>query len=376
MKICTIGPTYPYKGGISHFNTTLCNNLIKQHEVFAISFKRLYSRLLVKFFYKMDIDFKDKMSKEKIEFEAKEIIDSVNPFTWLKAFFYIEKQKADLLIFHWQTTYFSFVYFTIMFFVKLFTKTKVLLLCHNLLPHEPRKIDKFLTKLVFSKADYFLVHSEKDAISLNNLVFESNVKVGFHPLYDIFKKANLDIKKEKTKLGLGKRIILFFGYIRPYKGLLNLIKAVEIVLKKIDITLLVVGEFWGEKEEYIEEINKRNLNNQIVIIDKYVPNEDVANYFEISDVLILPYLSGTQSGVLQIAFALNKPVICTDVGGFSEVVTNNYTGFVVDKSPEELAEAIINFYEGGYDKKFVENIKKDKNRFSWNNYIKIIESFF
>jgi len=375
MKIISIGPTYPYRGGISHYNTLLCKHLSKNHKVKCISFKKLYSKLLIKLFYKTNIDFKDKESKELIKFDAKEIIDTTNPLTWLNTFFEIKKQEPDMLIFHWQTPYFSLVYFSIMFLIRLFTKTKILLICHNVLPHEARFIDKLLTKLVFLNVNYFIVHSKDDFTKLKILKKNTNAKLGFHPIYDMFNTKKFDIKKIRKELELKNKVILFFGFIREYKGLKYLIKSLPRILKKINLDLLIVGEFW-EKEEYVNLIQKLNLQKNIKIVDKYVPNEEVGKYFNIADVVVLPYESATQSGVVQVAYGFNKPVITTDVGGLKDSVLNNKTGFIIKpKDSIELAEAIIKFYKQKKEKGFIKNIKKEKDKFSWDNYIYLIKSF-
>ena len=188
--------------------------------------------------------------------------------------------------------------------------------------------------------------------------------------------------------------ILFFGYIREYKGLIYLIKAMPMIIKKIDIKLLIVGEFWenngfinkfltkfltgksrNNRKFYFDEIKRLGLEKNIEVIDSYVPNDSVGEYFARSDVLVLPYTSATQSGPIQISYNFNTPVICTDVGGLPELVENNKTGFVVhSKDPKALADAVIRLYKNDKKKEFSDNIKKLKNKYSWKHYCDIIES--
>lgn len=371
MKISIIGPTYPYKGGISHYNTILCKNLAKKHDIQLISFKKLYPKLLTKLLLKSK-EFKENVSQDKIGFNNFPIINSTNPLTWYKAYKKIKKFNPDLLILYWWTPFWTI--FDRYIVKKLHKKTKIIFLCHNVIPHEKSKIDTFLTKQALSKVKNFIVHSKSDKKELLNLFPRVNVKVSPHPTYDIFYK---DIKKEKAKsqLGLKGKIILFFGYVRKYKGLEVLIKALPDVLKKINLTLLIVGEFWN-KEEYFKLIKDLKLEKNVKIIDGYVPNEDVAMYYSCADMLVLPYHSATNSGIVQTAFAFNKPAIVTNVGGLPEIVTNNKTGLVVSKNDyKALAKAIIKFYKNNLEKKFVKNIKKEKDKFSWNRMVETIESF-
>ena len=168
-------------------------------------------------------------------------------------------------------------------------------------------------------------------------------------------------------------MILFFGIVRKYKGLIYLIKALPEVVKEIDIDLLIVGEFWDNKQKYIDLMHKLKVENNIKIIDRYIPNEEVEKYFQIADLIVLPYISGSQSGIIQIAYAFNKPVITTNVGGYSEAVIDGETGFVVQpKNCKELAQKILKFLKSKDRNKFVRNIEKEKKKYSWENYIKLL----
>lgn len=370
MKIIVIGPTAPYKGGISHFNTLLCKTLKKRHNTHLISWKRRFPEFFSK------IDQLDKASKAKLKIDARFILDSLNPFSWFKVYNIIKKEEADLLIFHWVTPFLSPVFFTISFLVKHFTKTKILLVGHNIMPHERRLVDVFLTKLVFSQVDFFLLHSKKDKEDLVRLKKNANFILGFHPTYEVFNMRKMDSKHIRKKLKLKKKVILFFGYIRDYKGLSYLIKAMPMILKKIDLDLLIVGEFWGDKEKYIDLIDSLGINNNVKLVGRYVPNEEVGRYFSVADVVVLPYTSSTQSGIIQIAFGFNKPVITTNVGGLPDVIKESETGFLVKpRDSVMLAKSVIKFYKEEKNKLLVRNIIKEKKRFSWQKYVVMIEGF-
>ena len=177
------------------------------------------------------------------------------------------------------------------------------------------------------------------------------------------------------KLELDGKILLFFGFIRPYKGLKYLIQAMKIVNEKYkDITLLIVGEFWRDKDEYTNQIKSLNRSDNIQIIDNYIPDNEVKYYFQASDIVVLPYISATASGIIQIAFAFNKPVVVTKVGTLEEIVKNKTTGFVIPpENPQAIANAIFDFYENT-DKSLMEKkIEDEAYRFSWDKLIDTIE---
>jgi len=375
MKICVIGPTYPYRGGISHYNTLLCENLKKRHDVKSVSFKRLYPSFLYP-----GKDQKDLNSKITIKTDSEYLIDSINPLTWIYTFLSIKKEQPDILIFQWWTPFFTPVYFTISFLIRYLTNTKILMICHNVLPHEKKKMDKILTKMVYKNADFFIVHSEEDLRNLRALIPNVDAKQTHHPTYDYFKtgnKINLHLRsKEELNLNQKNKTILFFGFVRDYKGLNYLIEAMPKVLEKQKVDLLIVGEFWEDKEKYIDQIKQLGIENYVHIIDRYVPNEEVSLYFSVADVVVLPYISATQSGIIQIAYGFDKPVITTNVGGLPDVVKNGKTGFIVPSGDANaLSKAIVSYFEGKKEREFQVNIKKQKDIFSWNKMVETIESF-
>ena len=362
MKIVVIGPIYPFRGGISHSNTMLCQNLSKNHEVIAISFKRLYPKLL--------FPGKNQRYSEKRKFNIKvhHIIDSINPFNWINIFLKIKNIKPDLIILQWWTLFLAPSSFTLLYLLKMFTKIKMCVMCQNVFQHEKIFLDSFLIKLVFKQADYFVTMSSSDLKDIKKIIPKAKVNVLVEPTYDQFFASNkLSKNRAKKQLGLKGNVILFFGFVRPYKGLKYLLDAMPTILKNIDLTLLIVGEFWGNKKSYLNQINSSNISKHVEIIDKYIPDEKVPLYFSAVDTLILPYTSATQSAILQTAFGFNKPVITTQVGSLVDLVDNNKTGILVPpKNSKELANAIIDFYKNKKENKFINNIKKSKKIFEWN----------
>jgi glycosyltransferase involved in cell wall biosynthesis len=366
MKFAVIGPTYPYKGGISHFTTIFVNHLRKTNTVDFVSWKIQYPKFLY------PVEQKDTNSKQEIKTKTAYLINFYNPFSWVSTAIHIRRGDPEKLIISWVTPVQAPIYIIISILVKIFTKTRIVFLCHNSLPHEPKFYDNFLTKLAFKFADEFIAHSEEDKKIIQKLSNNKPVVKAFHPIYDEFNKGiKWDINATKKELGLKKNVLLFFGYIRPYKGLEYLIKAMPgILINHPDTALLVVGEFWSkDKPKYESLVRKFKLENSVKFIDKYVPNEEVGKYFSISDIVVCPYISATQSGIVQMAYAFDKPVIATKVGGIPDVVEPALSGYLVNpKSSKGIVKAVDNFYERPIDHK---SLASTKNKFSWAQYISL-----
>jgi glycosyltransferase involved in cell wall biosynthesis len=367
MKISVIGPTYPYKGGISHFTTILVRHLRKDNQVNFISWKRQYPAFLY------PVELKDTQSKNPIKEEAKFILDFYNPLSWIKAFIEIRKDKSELLVLNWVSPIQAPIYFAITFLVKLFSRTKVLYVCHNVLPHEAKFLDKPFLKLAFSQADSCIVHSRDDGEILKSLVKGKKIIQGFLPIFDMFPKpAKFNKDEFKKKFKLKKRVLLFFGYIRPYKGLKYLLQAMPKIINDFkDTSLLVVGEFWSkDKQSYLDLVKELGIYNNVAFQDKYVPNEELGKYFAVSDVVVLPYLSATQSAAVQTAYAFDKPVIATNVGGLKDVILDGKTGyFIHSKDFEDIFDKVEKFYEKEIS---TQQVSKYKDNWSWDKYNKLL----
>ena len=371
MKICLIGPTHPFRGGIAHHTTLLFRNLRKRHDVTFFTFKRQYPRWL--FPGRTDVDRSEMAIKED---GGEAILDSLNPYSWWNVFRKIKKVNPDLVIIPWWVSFWTPQFWTIASLVRQFTQAKILFLCHNVVAHESRSMDGFFTKLVLKKGDYFVVHSDDDWKNLRKVVPPANVKKVFHPSYDVFDAKKISKEKAQQKLGIEGPILLSFGFVRPYKGLKYLIESMPLILERLNVTLLIVGEFWEDKDPYTKRIETLGIGSKVRIVDEYVPNEDVQLYFAASDVVIMPYVSGTGSGIAQIAFGFSKPVIATNVGCLPEVIEDGETGLIVDsQSSEEISKAVIRFYEENMGEEFPQHIAQGKDRFSWDNLVGVIEKF-
>lgn len=364
MKIVIISAAFPLRGGIAHSAGLLYKELKKENDVEVITFSRQYPKL----FFPGTSQTEDEDQSNKIPTNV--ILDSINPLNWLNVSRLIINSNPDLVIFkHWMP-FFAPCYG---FIAKRIRKKKIKLLavCHNIIPHEKRPGDFMLSKYFLRKMDYFVLLSDQVKRDLETIIKHSKNKVLPLPVFSIFgesvSKANA---REKLKLNNGK-IILFFGFIRDYKGLDTLIESLAIVKKKMDVTLIVAGEFYSDEQKYISLIEKLNLQNSVILKKDFIPTMDVKYYFSAADVVVLPYKNATQSGIVQVAVNFEKPVIATNVGGLSEVIDDGISGFIVEKeNPDEFANAIIRFYDENRENEFSANMKNLKEKYSWQNFAK------
>jgi glycosyltransferase involved in cell wall biosynthesis len=370
MRICLIGPSYPFRGGLAHHTTLLYRHLRQRHHVIFYAFKRQYPQWL--FPGETDRD----MSKAPLREEGVEnLLDSCNPLTWWRVGQKIRQGGVDLVIIPWWTSFWTPQFWTLASVIRRRPAIPILFICHNVVDHEAHSFSRLCTRAVLSKGNYFLVHSESDGKRLQALVPSARITPAFHPIYDFFGSGAMPKQEARGRLGLEGEILLFFGFIRPYKGISDLLRAMPLILRDRQVTLLVVGEFWDGKEAFDQLVKELKIEAAVKVIDKYVPNEEVGLYFSAADLVILPYLSGTGSGIMQIACGLEKPVVATRVGSLPEVVEDGRTGFLVNPGdPEALAKAVICYFAEGKEAEFVANIRKAKERFSWERMVQLIEA--
>lgn len=365
MKIAMIGPVHPYKGGIAHYTDLLCRALREDgNEVQLYSFKFQYPKLLYK------KPQKDMKSSGFGTNDADFCIHTLNPFNWIKVAGRIKKQKPELIILQWWHPYFAPCFWSI---CKLLRREKILFVCHNVFPHERFPLDRLLTKWTLGCGRYFITQSKMDARDLLSVKHDAVYRVTPHPTYGMFCKQGMSMQKAREQLQIdqGQRALLFFGFVRKYKGLQYLLEAMKLLKERdFKVQLWVVGDFGEDKDEYVEQIRRFEIGDQVQMVEGYVPDDEVEKYFAASDLVVLPYLSATQSGIVQIAFGFEKPVLVTEVGGLPDVVTNGKTGYVVEpRSAEMIAEAIMDYYINNRREAFVSQIEKEKDRFSWKTFV-------
>jgi glycosyltransferase involved in cell wall biosynthesis len=338
-RIAIIGPAYPYRGGPPLVVANLYELLSRRHNVEVFSFTRLYPRLL--FPGKRQEDISKHPAKQH---PVRRRIDSINPWTWYKTAREIIAFKPDLVLVDWYQPFFGACYRVICSMLRKHGIPTVFL-CENVISHESRFIDTFLSKLALSQSDSFIVFSDSVAKTLQSMYPGRDIERATLPLFFSESSApkTWSSMEAKSSLGLeGDRVLLFFGYIRKYKGLRNLIKAFPMVARQHpDAFLLIVGECYEDAVEYNDLIEKSGFSNRIRWINEYVANEDVGLYYAAAELVVLPYVSATQSGIVKIAFGFSKPVLATNVGGLSEEIERFGSGRIVaSPEPEILAEGI------------------------------------
>ena len=331
MRISIIGPAYPLRGGIAHHVYWLRQELASRgHSVQVISFRKLYPRIFFPGTTELDI------SNIKLDAGALPLLTPLNPISWRRAFKEVQSFSPDVVLFQWWQPFFAP---TVGMLARWFRKSgfKRIVECHNVFPHEGSPIDTHLTRFALSAADHLITHSCKDRKDLLDLIPGMAVSVADLPRLKEF--------SGRTGQRRDRRTILFFGKVRAYKGLPLLLAAMPEVLSKVECKLVVIGEFYDPIEKYQKLISSLGIDGGVQLTNRYVANEEVVPIFEGADVLILPYLSASQSGVARIALSNGLPVIASSVGGLSETIIDGVNGLLFPPGDSEaLAARIVSYF--------------------------------
>lgn len=311
MKITLIGPVPPYRGGIAHFTQNLAENLLQNgHDVLTISYRKQYPKWLYP--GKSEKDFSQEI---KIK-DARFLFSPLNYLDWKKTLQAIKNFQPDLVVYQWWVTFWApATAWLIQKLNRLGIPIRVLI--HNAFPHEKGWLDKKLAKFALKDARYFVTMSEKETRRLRTVVHKDSViETSAHPIYAQFPQSGLSKAKVREKLGLPmeSKIALFFGFVRPYKGLGVLLEAMGMLKREnVDLHLVVAGEFWQDKADYLTQIDNLNISNMVTIHDEYIPDSEAGLFFEAADFFVAPYLDGTQSGSIKIAMGYHLPMVITDI---------------------------------------------------------------
>ena len=364
MKIAIIGSAHPLRGGLATFNERLATELQEEgHEVIMYSFSLQYPNFL----FPGKTQFTDEPAPGHLHIRT--IINSINPFSWLSAGREIRRFAPDLILIKYWLPFMGPAFGTVLRIAKKQQHTRVVCIVDNIIPHEKRPGDKQFTAYFIKPVDGFVTMSRevlKDTQSLTKkpAIFQP------HPLYDNFGPAlSKEAARRKLNLPPGK-YLLFFGFIRKYKGLDILLEAMaDERLKQQDIRLIIAGEYYEGKEACEAIIAQQNLADRVFAFTDFIPNEAVRDYFSAADLVVQPYRSATQSGITQIAYHFEKPMVVTNVGGLPEVVPDGKTGFVTGPEPRAIADAIIRFYEEGISDLEI-HLKEEKKKYSWAEFVR------
>lgn len=373
-KIIVIGSAYPLRGGgISTFNERLSRALNDAgYESIIYNFSLQYPGI----FFPGKNQYTDEPGPEGLDIRIR--INSVNPINWIRVGNEIRKMAPDLVIFRFWIPFMAPCFGTIARRIRKDKNICVISIADNIVPHEARPGDRLLSNYFVKSMQGFITMSKTVEQSLLSFDNKKPRILTPHPLYDNFGKL-LPKKLAREKLGLDKNPIylLFFGFIRDYKGLDLLLETLcDEQVRKLNLKLIVAGEFYTKPAPYMEFIKEKNLETSVVMFNEYIPNHEVALYFSACDMVVQPYKSATQSGVTQVAMHFNKPIITTNVGGLADMVSHGVIGFVVEPDSKALAGAIHSAIENKMLEKFEQNIEKEKLRFSWDTMVSSIEKLY
>lgn len=366
-KVVIIGSAHPFRGGgITTFNHRLAKEfIVAGHECEIWSFSLQYPSFL----FPGKSQYTDEPAPEGIIIHS--VINSINPLNWIKIGNRLKKEKPDIVIVRYWLPFMGPAFGTILRRAKKNKYSKIICIADNILPHEKRPGDKAFTNYFLKSCDAFITMSEKVMNDLRSFEKNKPALLVRHPLYDNF--GSILSKTEARKhLGIleNEKIILFFGFIRKYKGLDLLLDAVAL-LKQSGIKLLIAGEFYEDEKHYQEQIDKLSIRDSLVLKTDFIPDSEVKYYLCSADAVIQPYRNATQSGVTPLAYHFEKPMIVTNVGGLPSLVPNEKTGLVVEPDPTNIADGIRRFYQLG-EMHFTPHIQQEKEKYSWSAMVDTI----
>lgn len=369
MHIVILSPAHPYRGGIAAFGERLAAEYQRNgHCVEVVTFTLQYPSFL----FPGKTQYSDGPAPEG--FKISRMVNSCNPFNWLKVGRRIKKMRPDLMITMYWLPFMAPCQGTIERVVRKNRHTKCIALLHNMIPHEHRPGDRIFSRYMVRSSDAFLALSQS---VLDDLGQFDNLKPRAlcpHPLYDHFGEL---IPREEAQKLLGiseERCVLFFGFIRAYKGLDLLLEAMgDERLKRLGVKLIVAGEFYGDSKPYMEQIERIGIADRVILRTDFIPDQEVNRYFRACHLIAQPYKTATQSGVTQIGFHFERPMLVTNVGGLAEVIPHRKAGYCVEPQPREIADAIVDYFENQREAELTEGVKEEKRKYSWAKLTEALE---
>jgi len=366
MRIVILGSAYPLRGGgIASFNERLATHFQELgHEVDIYSFTLQYPNFL----FPGKSQYSDEPAPAGLNIQTK--VNSINPLNWFKVGRELRRAKYDLLIVRFWMPFFGPCLGTIQRQVRKNKYTKIVCIADNIIPHEQRFGDKSLIRYFLKSVDACVTMSKSVLADLKTLSPQMPAVYTPHPLYDNYglHLSKLDARK-LLHIDQQDKVILFFGFIRQYKGLDMLLEALaDARVRDLNIKLLLAGEFYGDPAPYLALIKKHHLEKSIYMHTDFIPNQEVGRYFSAADCVVLPYRSATQSGITQVAYHFDLPMIVSNVGGLPELVQDGSVGYVVEPNVNSIAEGIVSFYRHDKEAQFRTNIIDEKKKYSWDTF--------
>ncbi|MCX6246988.1 MAG: glycosyltransferase [Bacteroidetes bacterium] len=371
-KVVIIGSAHPLRGGLATYNERLAKEYINQgDEVTIYTFTLQYPGFL----FPGKTQYSSEPAPQGIPIKVR--INSINPLNWLRVGREIKKMNPDLVVVKFWIPFMAPCLGSICRIIRKNKHTRVISILDNLIPHEKRTGDRLFIRYWVNSVDGFIAMSRSVLSETRQFLGTDIKKILFcpHPLYDNF-GSQLPKEEAKMMLGLdpGFSYILFFGFIRDYKGLDLLLNAMaDERLQKYPLKLLVAGEFYTDAKPYHDLLNQLKLGERVIMYNEFIPDSAVSDYFCAADVVVQPYKSATQSGVTQIAYHFNKPMIITNVGGLAEFVPDGKVGYVVEPTATEIASAIVKFYDEKKEDEFSSNAAVEKLNYSWGKMLEAID---
>lgn len=370
MKVVIIGPAYPLRGGLATYNERLARAFQEAgDEVRLVTFSLQYPDFL----FPGQTQFSTEPGPTDLAIEVS--LNSVNPVSWYQVGNRLRRERPDLVIFRFWLPFMGPALGTVARLVRRNRHTRVVAITDNVIPHEKRPGDRPLTRYFLSSCHGFVTMSRSVLADLRRLHFKQPALYRPHPLYDNF--GPLKPKADAlAALGLDPAFgyLLFFGFIRAYKGLDILLQAfADARLAQLPIKLIIAGEYYEDAAPYEALIRQHSLESRLIRATDFIPNERVVDYFCAADIIVQPYKNATQSGVSQIAYHFSRPMLVTDVGGLAELIPNGEVGYVVPPTPQAIADALVDFYEQQREQEFTAGVWAKKKEFSWDVMVKALK---
>jgi glycosyltransferase involved in cell wall biosynthesis len=359
-QLIIMGPAWPLRGNLAAFDEKLAACFIEAGIKTKLS---TFSLQYPDFLFPGSTQYSSDPAPKGLTIEV--VINSINPFNWIKVAFRIKNEKPDLIIVRYWLPFMGPCLGTILRIVKWNKHTKIIAIVDNMIPHEKRIGDQLFTKFFVGGVDGFLTMSNKVQNDVKTFTNKPSC-VSPHPIYDHFGEALPKVEARKLlNLEENDKVILFFGFVRAYKGLDLLIEAMnDSAIREAGIKLIVAGEFYEAPEPYLAQIESLNLSDTISVYNKYIGEKEVKLYASAADFIIQPYKNATQSGVTPMAYHFLKPMLVTNVGGLADTVPHDKVGLVVEPNVNAIAKGIIQLFEKGVDH-FLPNLITEKKKYSW-----------
>ena len=372
MKVIILGTAWPYRGGLAAFNERLAYEYQNAgHEVEIVTFTLQYPSFL----FPGKTQYSEDPAPKGLKITRK--LNAINPFSWIATGRYIKKQRPDLLITKFWLPFMAPALGTANRCAKCKGMSRISIL-DNLVPHEKRPGDKLFAKYFVKSVDGMVAMS-RSVLSDADLFDPKHLKPRTfcpHPLYDHYGQC-LSRKEALDLIGLreSQRYVLFFGFIRDYKGLDLLLDAMaDERMERLGVKLIVAGEFYGDPKPYQEQIARLDIGDRVAMHTDFIPDHEVNRYFCAADLVAQPYKTATQSGVTQIAFHFEKPMLVTNVGGLPEIVPDGKVGFVVEPNAQQIADAIVRYFEENWQERLIEGVRQEKQKYLWSNMTEAIDN--